>query len=480
MSHRTTDELRVVDRARFPADPWRLVECAYRPDDLDVTETLFAVANGYLGMRGNVEEGRDSHAHGTFVNGFHETWPIHHAEDAYGFAKVGQTIVNVPDAKVIRLYVDDEPLLLSVADLMEYERALDLRDGVLRREILWRTPSGKRVRVRSERMVSFVERHLAVMTFEVTLLDDDAPVVISSQILNRQDGSDEYHVRAASLGEGFDPRKAERFNQRVLQPVSQWGDDERMVLGYRCTNSGMTLAVAADDTLETENAWEVRAQADEDLAKHVFRIDARAGRPIRLTKVVTYHTSRGVPARELVDRCRRTLDRVRAGGAPEQLTRQREWLDGFWARSDVEIGGQPEIQQAVRWNLFQLAQATARAEGTGVPAKGLTGSGYSGHYFWDTEVYVLPFLTYTNPRYARNALRFRYQMLDAAPGRGGGGGPRRGGGGRPLPGERRPVWRITIQATAPNTGSSTMMTAHSHRGRPPRSSSSELDRSTRA
>ncbi|MFE6971946.1 glycoside hydrolase family 65 protein [Isoptericola sp. NPDC057653] len=414
MIKRTADEQRSVDRMRFPAEPWRLVEAEFSAEDLGVTESLFAVANGYLGMRGNVEEGRESHAHGTFVNGFHETWPIHHAEEAYGFAKVGQTIVNAPDTKVIRLYVDDEPLLLPVADLIDYERALDLRDGVLRREILWRTPSGKRVRVSSERMVSFVERHLAVMTFEVTLLDSDAPVAISSQILNRQDGQDEYHVPAASLGEGFDPRKAEAFAGRVLQPQTRWGDDERLVLSYRSTNSGMTLAVAADHRLETEDEWDVRTQVDDDLAKHVFRVDAKAGHRIRLTKVVTYHTSRGVPTRELVDRCRRTLDRVRAGGVQAQFDHQREWLDDFWTRSDVEIAGRPEIQQAVRWNLFQLAQATARAEGSGVPAKGLTGSGYSGHYFWDTEIYVLPFLTYTSPRYARNALRFRYQMLDAA------------------------------------------------------------------
>ena len=414
MIRKTADEQNTVDRLRFPADPWRFVEAQFSAEDLGVTETLFAVANGYLGMRGNVEEGRESHSHGTFINGFHETWSIHHAEEAYGFAKVGQTIVNVPDAKVVRLYVDDEPLLLPVADLVDYERSLDLRDGVLRRELLWRTPSGKRVRVRSERMVSFVERHLAVMTFEVELLDAAAPVAISSQVLNRQDGQDEYHVRSASLGEGFDPRKTDQFSGRVLQPQTQWGDDERVVLSYRCTNSGMTLAVAADDHLETENEWDVRTQVDEDLAKHVFRVHAQPGRPIRLTKTVAYHTSRGVPSRELVDRCRRTLDRAKEVGVEGQVAAQRAWLDDFWARSDVEVVGRPEVQQAVRWNLFQLAQATARAEGNGVPAKGLTGSGYSGHYFWDTEIYVLPFLTYTSPRYARNALRFRYQMLDAA------------------------------------------------------------------
>ncbi len=403
-----------IDRTRFPVDPWRLVETRYNEEDLGHTETLFSVANGYLGMRGNVEEGRDSYMHGTFINGFHEVWPIRHAEEAYGFATVGQTIVNVPDTKVIRLYVDDEPLLLSVADLTRYERSLSFADGVLRRELEWRTPSGKGVLIRSERMVSFTERHLAVMTFEVTLLDAAAPVAISSQILNRQDGQDEYHVPAAAMGEGFDPRKANQFSDRVLVPQTQWSDDERLVLSYQCASSKMTLAVAADHTLSCEDDYDVRNQCDPDLAKHVYRIKAHPGRPIRLTKVVAYHTSRGVPARELVERCRRTLDRVREDGVQAQFRRQREWLTDYWARSDVRITDQDEVQQAVRWNLFQLAQAAARAESNGVPAKGLTGSGYGGHYFWDTEIYVMPFLTYTTPRFARNAMRFRYQMLGRA------------------------------------------------------------------
>ncbi|MCR2828209.1 glycoside hydrolase family 65 protein, partial [Microbacterium sp. zg.Y909] len=120
------------------------------------------------------------------------------------------------------------------------------------------------------------------------------------------------------------------------------------------------------------------------------------------------------PARELVDRCRRTLDRAQSGGVDVLFERQRAWLDGFWDRSDVRIGGHDDLQQATRWCLFQLAQAAARADGRGVPAKGVTGSGYSGHYFWDTEIYVLPFLAYTTPLWARNALRMRYLMLPAA------------------------------------------------------------------
>jgi alpha,alpha-trehalose phosphorylase len=407
-----------LDRGRFPIEPWALIETGYRPDDLGVTETLFSVANGYLGMRGNPEEGRPSYAHGTFLNGFHETWPIRHAEAAFGFARTGQTLVNVPDTKVMKIYVDDEPLTFGTADLEHYERCLDFRDGVLRRKLIWRTPSGKRVRIDSTRMVSMTQRHLAIMTLEVEVLTGDAPIVISSQILNRQDGIDEYRMPTTAGGEIVDPRKAGAFGQRVLLPRMSYATDDRLMLGYQCAHSGMTVAVAADHTLHTSDEVETVARAEDDLAKVVFRVDATQGTTMRLQKTVAYHSSRGVPVRELSDRCDRTLDRAARHGLVHYVEDQRGWYADFWATADVEILGDTEehraVQQATRFNLFSLAQATARIDGLGVPAKGMTGSGYEGHYFWDTEVYVIPFLSYTQPEVARNALHFRSVLLPSA------------------------------------------------------------------
>ncbi len=407
-----------LDRTRFPADPWRLVECDPDQGDLGVTETLFTVANGYIGMRGNPEEGREAHEHGTFVNGFHETWPIRHAEGAYGFARTGQTIVNVPDAKLMKLYVDDEPLVIGMADIEEYERSLDFRDGILRRSLVWRTPSGKRVRVESTRMVSMTQRHLAVLTLEVTMLVGDAPVVISSQLLNRQDGEDEYHAPAQARAAMADPRKASGFDERVLLPRLHSAGEQRMALGYRCANSGMTVAVAASHRVRTPDFCEVVLRDEPDLAKMVLRVDAREGNAIRVEKLVAYHTSRSLPVRELADRCDRTLDRADRHDLPHYRAEQRAWYDRFWASSDVEISSPGRdtaaVQQAVRYNLFTLAQATARSDQLGVPAKGVTGSGYEGHYFWDSEVYVAPFLTYTQPDVARNLLQSRSRMLPAA------------------------------------------------------------------
>lgn len=411
----TTEGMDRMDRDRFPVDEWRLIEKRFSLDDVGVTETLFTLGNGYLGLRGNHPEGRHAHEHGTFINGFHETFPIRHAEQAYGFAEVGQTIINAPDAKVMRVYVDDEPLDFDTADIREYERVLDMRRGVLTRHLRWVTPAGKDVQIDVDRLVSFDEKHLAVMRLTVTVLNSDAPVTIACQLVNRQDGEDVYGGTAPGKQRaGFDPRKAEKIAERVLAPQEYWQDGGRTALSYRVTESGMTIAVVADHLIDTENEYSARTSVEPDIAKNVFRVQAKAGVPVTVTKLVSYHTSRGVPTRELVDRGRRTLDRVAAEGVQSAYDRQAEWLDGFWRRSDVVIEGHADLQQATRWCLFQLAQAAARADGLGVPAKGVSGSGYSGHYFWDTEIYVLPFLTYTTPQWARNALRMRYLMLPAA------------------------------------------------------------------
>ena len=409
-----THNIDMLDRDRYPVDPWRLTETQYDPNDIGPHETLFALGNGYLGLRGNNAEGRKAHEHGTFINGLHETWKIRHAEQAYGFAEVGQTIVNAPDSKVMRIYVDDEPLALDSADLLDYNRTLDFQEGVLRRTVLWLTPSGKRVRVSATRMVSFPERHLAVMTMEVTMIDSDAPVTISCQMLNRQDGEDEYTGSAGPGAASTDPRKAERIADRVFVPGQHWQQGERSALSYRVANSGMSVAVVADHTIETANDYTTDHYIDPDIAKNAYSVTAKRGVPVKVTKVVSYHTARTTPTNELIDRCRRTLDRIAVEGVAMQHVNQREWLDAYWSRSDVEIPGRDDLQQAIRWNLFQLAQATARADGLGIPAKGVTGSGYSGHYFWDTEIYMVPFLAYTSPLWARNTLSMRQDMLPLA------------------------------------------------------------------
>jgi alpha,alpha-trehalose phosphorylase len=398
----------------YPPDEWRIVEARYSADHMDRAETAFSLSNGFLGIRGTFEEGRPALSPGTFVNGFHETWPIVHAEEAYALARTGQTMVNVPDTSVFRLYVDDEPLLLSTAMLRDYSRVLDMRAGTLTRTFVWVLASGKHVQVRSCRLVSLEHRHLAAMTYEVTMLDRGAPVAITAQVVNRQDAqpSDE-----PAAGRAVDPRLAPVLPRRVLNAQHRELVGQRLLLGYRTTNSGMTLGVGVDHVIDTALPYQATGSVHNDGGEVLVTVDALPGMPVRVTKYAAYQTSRGAPVAELLDRCRRTLDRAMATGFDSLLAAQREQLGLFWDRADVRVESRVNgvrLQQAIRWNLFQVAQASWRTEGTGIPAKGLTGQAYEGHYFWDTEIYVLPFLSYTQPRIARNLLRFRHSMLDHA------------------------------------------------------------------
>jgi alpha,alpha-trehalose phosphorylase len=375
---------------------------------------MLALGNGYLGMRGCPEDGGPNTENGTFINGFYETRPIIYGEEAYGFAKTGQTICNVTDSKIIKLFVDDEPFWLPNAHLLKYDRRLNMRSGTLDREILWETPAGKQVSITSRRLVSFANRHVAAISYCVTLLNAQASVVISSEMATNE---------PSARGNEDDPRLARAFSARVLHPRASHSKDRRIVLCHATERSRFTLTCATDNALETSCQHAYKVVHTADFGQVAFTIEARPGCPILLTKYMVYHTSQTASAEELCGRAEWTMDRVVTQGFQQLLASQEQYMDDFWRRSDVRIKdiredrtkrSTVEIQQAIRFNLFHILQASARAEDTGVPAKGLTGQAYEGHYFWDTEIYLLPFLTYTSPRIARNLLAFRYKMLPQA------------------------------------------------------------------
>jgi alpha,alpha-trehalose phosphorylase len=398
----------------YPADEWNVIEKAFRPEFLAQLETMLALGNGYLGMRGCPEEGGPNAETATLINGFYETWPIVYGEEAYGFAKTGQTICNVTDSKIIKLFVDDEPFWLPNANLLNYDRRLNMKSGTLDREILWETPAGKQVLITSRRLVSFDNRHVAAISYCVTLLNAKAFVVISSEM-----ATNEPSARIS----GDDPRQAKAFSGRVLHPRASYSKERRIVLCHATEKSRLTVTCATDHALETSCSHTYKAVHTDDFGQVAFTIEARPDCPIQLTKYMVYHTSKTASAEELCGRADWTMDRVTAQGFQQLLTAQEQYMDDFWRRSDVRMRdiredrtnrSTVEIQQAIRFNLFHMLQASARAEDAGVPAKGLTGKAYEGHYFWDTEIYLLPFLTYTSPRIARNLLTFRYKMLPQA------------------------------------------------------------------
>jgi alpha,alpha-trehalose phosphorylase len=398
----------------YPADEWNVIEKGFHPEFLAQLETVLALGNGYIGIRGCPEEGGPCAENSTLINGFYETWPIVYGEEAFGFAKTGQTILSVTDTKIIKLFVDDEPFWLSNANLLNFERRLNMKSGTLDREILWETSTGKHVQITSRRLVSFANRHVAAISYRVKLLNEAASLVISSELAANG---------ANATATGNDPRQTRAFSGQTLRPRTGYAKGSRIVLCHGTEKSRLSLACAIDHVLETSCTHTRDASHSDDGGQVVFAIEAQPDCAIQLTKYIVYHTSGTASPKELCGRADWTMDRVITQGFPALLASQEQFMNDFWRRSDVRVRNirrdrtnrsAVEIQQAIRFNLFHILQASARAEDFGVPAKGLTGQAYEGHYFWDSEIYLMPFLTYTSPLIAKNLLTFRYKMLDQA------------------------------------------------------------------
>ena len=393
----------MIQHRAFHVEPWLIRETELDLDRLAQTESVFALSNGHIGLRGNLDEGEPAGLPGSYLAGFYEVRPLPYAEAGYGYPEAGQTIINVTNGKIIRLLVEDEPFDVRYGELRHHERVLDLRAGVLRRTLEWVSPAGRSVRIASTRLVSFAQRAVVAILYEVEALDGKTPVVMQSELIANEELPDA----------GSDPR-ATAEPASPLHSEYFAGRDTRAVLEHSTRASGLTMAAAMDHVVDGPPGTEATVESFEDLGRLLVTADLIPGEPLRLTKFVTYGWSRQRSAPAIVDQVSAALAEGRHTGWDGLLAEQRSYLDDFWDRADVEIDGDAEVQLAVRFGLFHTLQAGARAERRAIAAKGLTGPGYDGHAFWDTETFVLPLLTYTVPHAARDALRWRKLTLELA------------------------------------------------------------------
>ena len=279
-------ERRVPPLDIFPAEPWAVAAVQLDPrlvkEFAGQAETMFALANGYLRIRGAPEEGRPVREPGVFLNGFHEFRPINYGESASGFPSIGQSILNCPDGTIIKLFIDGDMFVPAQADVLSYRRVLDLRAGTLVREIVWVTPAGSRMRLRTLRLVSFDRRHLAAMLYEL-VAEATAEIVISSELLNPQPLPED----------SSDPRLAAGFDGQVLVPVGTRREGLRAILSYITPGSGLILGCGMDHLLETACQFTYDSSCEGDIAAVVFKIQGEQGKPIRLWKYLGYHYSDG-------------------------------------------------------------------------------------------------------------------------------------------------------------------------------------------
>ena len=393
----------MIDHPDFTVEPWCLRATDLDLDVLAQTESVFALSNGQIGWRANLDEGEPHGLPGSYLNGVFEKRPLPYAEAGYGYPESGQAVINVTNGKLIRLLVDDEPFDIRYGELRAHERVLDFRAGVLHRNAEWASPAGRTVRVSSTRVVSFVQRSVAAICYEVQALDGPVRVVMQSELVANE------QLPPA----GGDPRVAAVL-EAPLQPEAHECHDLRVELVHCTAHSGLRVGAAMDHVVEEPSEVQVVAEAYPDLGRVTFTVDLQPGQRLRVVKFVAYGWSgvRSLPG--VRDQVGAALIAARQTGWDGLLAEQRSFLDDFWAHADVELDGDPELQQAVRFALFHVLQAGARAEGRAIPAKGLTGPGYNGHAFWDTETFVLPVLTYTAPDAAADALRWRHATLPMA------------------------------------------------------------------
>jgi alpha,alpha-trehalose phosphorylase len=393
----------MIKQPEFNLEPWSLRESELILDRLPQTESVFALSNGHIGWRGNLDEGEPHGMPGSYLNGVYEVRPLPFAEQVYGRPTTGQTVINVVNGKVMRLFVDDEPFDVRYGRLLSHERVLDFRSGLLTRRAEWTSPAGGSVRVTSTRLVSFTNRAVGAISYEVEPIDQRLQISVQSSLLaNEQLPDSDGDPRAAAVLE------------HPLNHEFDAARDLAVILVHRTGTSGLRIGTAMDHHIYAPGEVQTEARSYEDGGLVTASTVLKPGQKLHIIKFVAYgwSSARSLPA--VRDQAFAALSGAKLAGWDGLVTGQQAYLDAFWDRADVEVEGDIEIQQAVRFGLFHVLQAGARGEDRAIPAKGLTGPGYDGHVFWDTESFVLPVLTFTAPDAVASALRWRHSILPTA------------------------------------------------------------------
>lgn len=392
-----------LDKApQFQVHPWRIIEEEFKIENNHHNESIFSLGNGYMGLRGTLEEDYSGPAEtttpGFYINGIYDSEEIVYGEEAPNLPKYSQTIVNLMDWTKINLYLEKEKLDLLNGKTEDYQRILDMRTGRLSREFIWESPQGRQVEIEIDRLISFTDKNLALIDYKITPLNFTGRIRLASSI----DGEVKNH---------------HHFRVNDTREVAKTGfANGRCYMVQNTFESDFAIAGAVKNELELPGGTSV--QRDQFIVENEiiqdFVISASRGDTYSLRKYAAFATSREIPSERLI---KRVLVEVKTGadrGAENLKKDQKKFLEDFWKDFDVFVRGQGFLQQALRYNAFQLIQSTGRDGRTNVPAKGLSGEFYEGHYFWDTETFIIPFYLFNRPQIARKLLEYRYNILEEA------------------------------------------------------------------
>ncbi|GEL08456.1 glycoside hydrolase family 65 protein [Salisediminibacterium halotolerans] len=381
---------------------WTVMRNQLDEESLLVNESLFALGNGYLGVRGNFEEGYApgiNSIRGTYINAFHDEVPIEQAEKLHAFPEVSEKLVNIIDAQTIMICFDDEWFSLFDGDILDYKREINMDEGYSERRIRWRSPQGKTVRLHFRRLVSFRTKELFLQWIDIY----PESACRNIRVISYLDGD------VTNAADPDDPRVASGHTKRTnTTDVFQDGPNHTVV--NRTFETRLeTAASVRIRTSRTPDVYSCEYHGEAVVEDMTFREEEH----IRVSKWTVYtDTYRHGP--DVKSEARTIHNELESVSIADVLTGQREYLHGFWQSADIQVEGDANLQTGIRFNLFQLLQSVGKEPASNISAKGLSGEGYEGHYFWDTEIYMFPVFLMTEPSIAKNLLEHRYSLLPAA------------------------------------------------------------------
>lgn len=372
-------------------------------ENVRLNETIFHSANGYIGVRGSLEEGYDDEKtgiRGQYINGFYDIAPMKQAEQLYGFVNEKQVMLNAADTQGICIYVDGEKMTMKQAVPGTRERILDMDKGYTLRRFTWESSGGKRISAEVRRMASFEMLPLFLIDYSFTAENFNGEVEIISNhegAVHNYSNPDDPRV-AAESGNYLTVQKAEvKENRSLITSVTKKS-------GLKVT-TGVGHAVHGAKSCET-----TETNCDSHSVSIRFRAAVSENEPVRFVKYTVMCDSRRFQDTDAEKLLEKAMDK----DIEEWYSIQEKYLNNFWEKVNINVDGDDVLACSLNFNLYCLLQSASKDSSGNIAAKGLSGEGYEGHYFWDTEMYILPFFMLNEPSLARNLLEYRYHILDQA------------------------------------------------------------------
>mgnify|MGYP000500528091 CR=1 FL=1 len=386
----------------YDYEPWNITEKEFKIKNNHHNETIFSLGNGYMGLRGTLEEEfagpDDKTTPGFYINGIYEQEEIIYGEFAPKQPKKYQSMINLMDWKSINLFIDDEQFDLIKGEIEDYKRTLDIKNGLLKRSLIWSTKSNKKVEIIIERIISFEHKHIGAIKYSIKSLNFDGNIKLISTF--NGDVRNHHHLR----------------NKKPLSLQQRGIEDPYSYLLMKTNNSNIMVGGSVSNNtkgIDQEKVSVTKTLCNEKIEAN-YNINVVQGETYTLEKFAAFYTSRDVENKYILNNCFDDISLIKEKGFEYLKRKQQDYLKDYWKYSDVKIEGDLELQQAFRYNALQILQSTGKDGKTNIPAKGLTGEYYEGHYFWDTETYIIPFFNYSHPEISRELLNYRYKILDAA------------------------------------------------------------------